>query len=119
MSATRDPAARGVDARCAAGTLAWETRRDAIAPSPTRGLLGECVEGQEDDGEPPSGQPWSAKEGRSDVEDAPKDSSCAGGWVVMVGQTTRRRMCDSGRTYYNICPANRPDCKTTKAFIEY
>ena len=55
MPRKRAAALADVDARWAVGALTWDKHRDLIAAFPQRGQIDEHVEGQEDEGEPPTG----------------------------------------------------------------
>jgi hypothetical protein len=80
MPRKRAAALADVDAMWSAGSLTWDKHRDLIAAFPPRGQIDEYVEGQEDEGEPPRGEPW------TDREDASGDSEDVHGKVRRSGE---------------------------------
>ena len=83
MREQRAVALAEVDLAFQAGTLQWDTVDNVVHGFPTRGTLGEYVEGQDDEGEAAEGKAWSDRgslsSGNMSEEQVKIHDVCAGG----------------------------------------
>ena len=110
MSAKREAAIKDVGAAFAAVALSWDAAQELVHAFPQRGVLDSYVEGQDDEGEAPGGQPSTDAEYSSLDEsvEAERDieAGCVGGDAVALSKEQAIQVGDVTERLRHLMPFN-------------